>query len=135
MVRERGLQRSFVIDSCGTYGGHAGGPADPRTRAVALKNGIDVEHTARQLDPSTDFEAFDWLLAMDLQNVQILLRAGAPPSRVRLLRSFDPRLANVPDTERQVPDPYYGGENGFDQNFEMLTHACEGLLDELSPLE
>lgn len=132
LIRARGLEDRFRVDSCGTSGWHAGDPADPRTIAVGLKNGIRFEHAARPLRPPTDFTEFDWLLAMDLSNVQNLLRAGAPAERVRLLRSFDPTLAGLPEGSMQVPDPYYGGENGFDQNFEMIHRACEGLIRTLT---
>lgn len=128
MVRERGIADRFVIDSCGLGSWHAGGPADPRTLATALKNGVPLEHTARQLEPASDFDRFDWLLAMDLDNVRGLSRSGAPASRVRLLRSFDPLLADAPDEDRQVPDPYYGGDGGFDAMYGMIVRACEGFL-------
>ncbi len=124
----RGVRERFLIDSCGTGGWHAGEGADPRAVAVAARHGLDTTHTARRLDPAADFSRFDYLLAMDLENRRRMLALGAPEDRVRLLRSFDPSLSGVPDDQLVVPDPYYGGPDGFDRMYEMLTRACEGLL-------
>ncbi len=129
LVRERRLEHRFDIDSCGTGGWHAGGPADPRTIQIAAMHGLRFEHTARKLDPTSDFTRFQLLLAADLDNKAGLLHAGAPSDRVFLIRSFDPSLAGEPEHHLEVPDPYYGGHDGFEKMYVMLHQACKGLLD------
>ncbi|MBL8757708.1 MAG: low molecular weight phosphotyrosine protein phosphatase [Phycisphaerae bacterium] len=125
------LPTRLRIDSCGTGHWHVGGPADPRTIAVASRHAIPLDHVARQLDPATDFPlpgGFDWLIAMDRDNRDNLLHAGAPPHAVRLMRSFDPALAGEPEHRLDVPDPYLGGPEGFDRVLAMLQTSCAGLL-------
>lgn len=128
MAQQRGLAERFLIDSCGTGGWHAGDPPDPRSVLVASKNGLDINHLrARKFDAQRDPAEFDWLIVMDRQNEADVLSLGSPRERVRLMRSFDETL-NAPS---DVPDPYYGGDDGFDKVYAMLTRACEGLLDHL----
>lgn len=74
---------------------------------------------------------FDWFIGMDRQNVKRLLSLGAPPHRVRLLRSFDAALAGKPEAELEVPDPYTEPDEAFDRVFEMVSKASDGLLDYL----
>ncbi len=124
----KGVGDRFRIDSCGTGHWHVGGPADPRTMLVAARNGVQFEHTARQVDPAVDFQAFDLILPMDSQNKRDLLRLGAPAERVRLFRSYDPALAGAPEHGLGVPDPYSGDERAFQQVFDMLWAASEGFL-------
>lgn len=129
LVRERGVGDRFDIDSCGTGGWHAGNGADPRTVQIAAFHGLTFDHCARQLDPRRDFDRFHYLLAMDLDNKAGLLHAGAPAHKVHLMRSFDPSLKGEPDHRLIVPDPYYGGSEGFEKMYVMLRAACEGLLE------
>lgn len=124
----RGVREQFLIDSCGTGHWHVGGPADPRTIAVATRRGVPIAHTARQFDPATDIERFDLLLAMDRDNAAEMRSRGAPAAKVRLFREFDGTAA-APDLN--VPDPYLGGPEGFDEVFEMVSRASAGLLDQL----
>lgn len=120
--------RALHVDSCGTGHWHVGGPADSRTIRVAQRRGVRMNHVARQLDPARDFNAFRLIVPMDARNRTDLLRAGAPEHRVRLVRSFEPAFhgdhAHAPD----VPDPYTGGDDGFERVFDMLWASCEGLL-------
>jgi protein-tyrosine phosphatase len=131
----RGSHEQFVIDSCGTGHWHAGGPADPRSVMVAAKHGVTLEHVARQVRDE-DFAKFDLLLAMDQRNESDLIELGAPREKVKLFRSFDVTLADaVARGEKhllEVPDPYYGGHDGFDNVYAMLWRASEGLLDTLA---
>jgi len=129
LIEQRGLTGQVVVDSCGTGGWHEGHGADPRTVAVAAFHGLDTSHTARQLRAPGDFERFDLLLAMDLENQRNLVRSGAPAARVRLMRSFDPALAGAREDALSVPDPYYGGPDGFEAMYRMLHAACTGLID------
>ncbi len=130
LVEERGLGDRILIDSAGTGAWHAGHPPDGRATAEAAGRGILMDGRARQFTPD-DFARFDLVLAMDAQNAADL-RALAPDDaardRVRLLRGYDP-AAGPADT--QVPDPYYGGPDGFAEVFDMVDAACRGLLDHL----
>jgi protein-tyrosine phosphatase len=127
-ARARGVLPRFEVDSCGTGHWHVGERADVRSLAVAARHGVDLPSIARQLDPSRDLVRFDWLIAMDRSNVRNLLRAGADPAKIRLLRSFDPALTNRPESELEVPDPYDWPGDGFESVFHMIDAACEGLL-------
>ena len=129
LVAQAGLDHAVTIDSAGTGGWHAGDPPDPRSVAAAARRGILVGGAARQVTVA-DFDAFDLLLAMDRANAREL-RARAPhagaSSKVRLLREFD--RAGAGDLE--VPDPYYGGGDGFDHVLDLVEAACRGLLDDV----
>ncbi len=128
LLRERGLEDRFTVDSAGTGGWHVGNPPDPRSLAVARKYGIDLPSRARQIH-SGDWEKFDLIIVMDNDNLSDCLDAGAPKAKIRHLRSFDSKLngSNLP-----VPDPYYGGEDGFETVYQMVHAACSGLLDDLT---
>src|SRR5690349_11981096 len=129
LVREAGLEDEIVIDSAGTGGWHAGDPPDRRATAAARARGVTLEGAARQITVE-DFEDFDLLLAMDRDNLADI-RAIAPSEeaagKVRLLREFDPASAGAPDLD--VPDPYYGGPDGFETVLDQVEAACRGLLD------
>jgi protein-tyrosine phosphatase len=129
LVEARGLSASFRIDSAGTSSHHEGELPDPRTRAAARRRGVALEHRARGVTEA-DFRSFDLLLAMDAANVASLrrMRPSDATAEVRLLRSFDPE--SPPDAE--VPDPYYGGSDGFEDVLDLVERACVGLLDEMT---
>lgn len=128
IARERGVLDRFRVDSAGTGGWHVGNPPDPRSVAVARKHGIELPSRARTFDDGLrESERFEWLIAMDRENEADMLARGAPRERVHLMMSFHPN----PPTD-VVPDPYYGGPNGFDEIYELLTAACEGLLDRIT---
>jgi protein-tyrosine phosphatase len=113
------------IDSAGTAGYHVGAPPDSRTREAALRRGYDMSALrARVVDPQ-DFGHFDLILAMDRQNFDTL-RRGAPATahdRIRLFLEFAPDAG-----ETEVPDPYYGGPNGFEEVLDLVEAAARGLL-------
>jgi protein-tyrosine phosphatase len=131
LLREEGLEDEIVIDSAGTGAWHVGNPPDRRATAAAQQRGIVLDGAARQVRPS-DFEDFDLLLVADRENLADL-RAIAPDdaarAKVRLLREFDPASASAPDLD--VPDPYYGGPDGFDDVLDLVEAACRGLLAEV----
>lgn len=129
MIAERGLAARWWVDSCGTGAWHVGHGADPRTMAVMAERGEPLEHVARRFDAGADLERFAWILAMDRANVRDLVRMGAPRERVRMLREFDPALQGAVEDQLDVPDPYFGGEEGFTRMYEMITAACSGFLD------
>ena len=131
LARDAGLEDAVAIDSAGTGGWHVGAAPDPRSAEAAQRRGITLEGAARRVSLD-DFERYDLLLAMDRENLGSL-RALAPDEdarrKVRLLREFDPASAGAPDLD--VPDPYYGGERGFDHVLDLVERACAGLLDEI----
>lgn len=124
MISERGISNRFVVDSCGTGGWHEGNPADPRSIQVGAKNGISVDSVARQFRDS-DIAGYDMVIAMDRSNEKNLIKLGVDSKLIRRMRSFDPGTPEGPD----VPDPYYGGDDGFDRVYEMLVRSCNGLID------
>ncbi|NLE85011.1 MAG: low molecular weight phosphotyrosine protein phosphatase [Myxococcales bacterium] len=128
LVEAAGLSAHVEIDSAGTAAYHIGKGPDHRSRQAAAARGIVIGGQARQFTPA-DWERFDYVLAMDSSNYEDLI-AHAPPEakqKLRLLRSFDP--ASPPGAP--VPDPYYGGAEGFDEVLDLCEAACRGLLDHL----
>jgi protein-tyrosine phosphatase len=127
LVREAGLEDEVTIDSAGTGGWHVGEPPDARATEAARRRGSVLEGAARQVRPE-DFAAFDLLLAADRSNLRALQRLApdeAGRAKVRLLREFDPAAGE----DLEVPDPYYGGPDGFDAVLDVVEAACRGLLD------
>lgn len=131
LVETAGLGDHILIESAGTGGWHVGGGPDPRAAAEARRRGVPMPHSAQKFT-ARDFARFDLILAMDHENRADLL-AIAPDAdaaaKVRLLRSYD--ATAPPDAE--VPDPYYGGPDGFADVFDMVELACRGLLATLHP--
>lgn len=125
-----GLTARIEIESAGTGGWHAGDPPDARSVAAAQARGITVDGAARRVTDD-DFERFDLLLALDRENLRELLARAPEDARpkVRLLREFDP--ASVASGDLDVPDPYYGGANGFEDVLDLIEAACAGLLGEV----
>jgi len=125
-VQEAGLDALVEVDSAGTGGWHEGDGADPRTVSVLRENGYDGAHVARQFQPSW-FSRLDLVIALDAGHLRALRRLAPTPedaAKVRLLRSYDPTAGDDLD----VPDPYYGGMEGFEECLEMVEAASEGLL-------
>ncbi|MFG0283927.1 MAG: low molecular weight protein-tyrosine-phosphatase [Phycisphaerales bacterium JB039] len=131
LAEQRGVAGDFTVDSAGTGHWHVGERPDRRASQVASRHHVILPSIARQVDPASDFDRFDLILPMDLDNRRDLLSLGAPPFKVRLMRSFDVELADAPDAQLVVPDPYFGDGDGFERVFAMLRQACDGLLDEL----
>ncbi|MCP9839020.1 low molecular weight phosphotyrosine protein phosphatase [Synechococcus sp. J7-Johnson] len=124
----RGLEHSFSVDSAGTGNWHAGQPADARMRAAAAGRGIHLPSRARQIVVA-DLDQFDHILTMDDDNlaaVQAMTRGRRSRAQVRPITQHC-RLHRV----REVPDPYYGGADGFQGVLDLLEDACTGLLDDL----
>ena len=132
LVAEAGLADTITIDSAGTGAWHIGDGADPRAAAEARRHGIAMPHQARQF-AACDFSRFDLVLAMDTQNrrdLEALAIDDADRAKVRLLREFDPAAVAAGDLE--VPDPYFGGADGFADAFDMVERACSGLLTQIT---
>ena len=124
-VGEAGLAQRILIDSAGTHDYHIGDPPDMRTQRAALQRGYDMSTLrGRQVDLS-DFIRFDYVLAMDRANLAILQRLCPQPQHGRLGLFLE--YASRHD-EHEVPDPYYGGAEGFERVLDMVEDAAEGLL-------
>jgi protein-tyrosine phosphatase len=125
-VAEAGLSESVSVESSGMAGWHQGKDADPRARATLQQHGYPLQHSARQFQRGW-FDAMDLILAMDRSNYDELralaAHAGAQASHVHLLRSFDPDARG-----HEVPDPYYGGAEGFVDVLRMVESASDGVV-------
>jgi protein-tyrosine phosphatase len=129
LVTEAGLSDQIHCDSAGTSAYHIGEPPDPRMTAAAKRHGISLEGQGRQFYPG-DFERFDLILAMDQDNylsLKALDREGKYADKIKLMCDF---CQTFPDKE--VPDPYYGGADGFNHVIELLLDACQGLLSHVT---
>ena len=127
-IKDRGLENFFIVDSAGTGGWHVGNLADARMRASALSRGIELTSRSRKIEESDLYE-FDHILVMDNDNldaVKSLIKDELHPvnSKIELILSYskDSQL-------NEVPDPYYGGQNGFDKVLDLLDDAIDGLID------
>jgi protein-tyrosine phosphatase len=129
LVRQAKLDGIIEIDSAGTGDWHVGEERNQRSQVVGARRGMPLSGVARQFRRS-DFARFDYVLALDHDNLADLMHL-APDAQARakihLLRAFDP--ASPPDSD--VPDPYYGNIDGFENVFEICAVACRGLLDHL----
>lgn len=125
LAAQRGVEHLFEIDSAGTIGYHAGAAPDDRMAVTARKRGLQLTGKARRVTKD-DLRQFDLLICMDEDNREDVLALGAPPEKVRLLLECDP---NAPICE--VPDPYYGGDDGFETVYRLAESACAALLEEL----
>ena len=127
-AEQAGVVEGLHIDSAGTHAYHVGEPADHRARAAAERRGISLEGIfARRVDHS-DFERFDFILAMDDDNLE-RLHAESPDEHRHKVRLF---LEFATAEEREVPDPYYGGAAGFERVLDLVEDASRGLLETLS---
>ena len=129
-IKERDLEKLFMVDSAGTGGWHVGNLADSRMRETALSRGIELTSRSRKIEESDLYE-FDHILVMDndnLYNVKSLIKDKSNPlhSKIELILSYskDSKL-------EEVPDPYYGGQHGFDKVLNLLDDAIDGLIDSL----
>ena len=120
LVADRGLENLIEVDSAGTAAWHVGKSADTRSAAAALRRGVVLEGSARQVT-AADFERFDLLVAMDRANERDLIElAPSPAARAKVRLLLD---------DADVPDPYYGGDSGFDDVLDLVEAACERLLE------
>lgn len=128
LVNKRGLQPYFYIDSAGTSAWHIGEPANSKSRQTAEKHGVKLNSRGRKFN-FDDLEEFDLILAMDQENLQNIRQPDSQnrfSEKVKLMREYDPNPG-----DHEVPDPYYGGMDGFQNVFDVLRRSCENLLDEL----
>lgn len=129
LAQQDGLDHKYDVDSAGTSGYHVGERPDHRMRQVASEHGFIYDGRARQFR-RRDFETFDLIIAMDSSNRSDLIRmaqSDAQATKIHLMREFDPEGSpNAP-----VPDPYYGGIDGFENVFQLVKRSCQGMLDAL----
>jgi protein-tyrosine phosphatase len=131
LLHEEGLEDAVEVDSAGIGDWHAGEPPDARATAAARARGITLAGAARAIT-AADFSDYDLILAADRSNMRELRAVrvggdGVPRARLHLLREFDPAAGDDLD----VPDPYYGGDDGFEHVLDLVDAACRGLLDTL----
>ncbi len=128
LIKEAGKENEIICDSAGTSSYHIGSPPDRRMTAAAAKRGIQLTGRARQFEVA-DFENFDLILAMDKDNFRDILyqdKQGKYQDKVRLMCDFARE-----HSDSEVPDPYYGGSDGFNYVIDLLLDACSGLLESL----
>ena len=127
-VESAGLAESILIDSAGTHDYHIGDPPDRRTQRAARHRGYDMSSLRGRQIEASDFHRFDYVLAMDRGNLSILnsIAPSGCDSKAQLFLDYSRYR-----TEREVPDPYYGGEDGFEHVLDMVEDAAQGLLQEI----
>ena len=129
-IKERDLEKLFVVDSAGTGSWHVGNLPDQRMRTTALSRGIELTSRARQIEVNDLYE-FDHILVMDKDNlnaVKSLIKDNTYPinSKIKLILSYSKK-----SQLDEVPDPYYGGQNGFEKVLDLLNDAIEEFIDSL----
>ena len=125
-VADAGLQDKYKADSCGTAAYHTGEQPDGRSRANARENNFDYTHQARQLN-TEDFSEFEFIIPMDASNMENIEKANPGGiASVQLMRDYDLGFEGS-----DVPDPYFGGDQGFQDVFDILNRSTKALLDKL----
>ena len=128
IVERHGLDRRIGVDSAGTGAYHTGEPPDQRAQAAARRRGFDLSAIRARKATAADFKRFDYVLAMDRENQAALSRLCplGEEHRISLFLDYAPQLG-----QRDVPDPYYGGGNGFELVLDLIEAAAEGLLADI----
>lgn len=125
LLAQHGLTAVVETDSAGTQAYHVGSPPDRRAQEEALRRGIDISDLRGRQIRLSDFDYFDWIIAMDSDNYSVLMAESPTPARGRVHRLLD--FASDAGCQ-DVPDPYYGGVDGFQQVFDLVENGCTGLL-------
>jgi protein-tyrosine phosphatase len=128
LIEEEGLTKLVGVDSAGTHAYHVGNDPDRRAQATALSRGLDLSDLRARQARSEDFDAFDYIIAMDEENY-LSLQGICPAGMEERLYMFLDFAADLSD--REVPDPYYGGAQGFERVFDMVETASLGLLQDI----
>jgi len=127
LINQQGLENQIIIHSAGTGGWHVGASPDARMLATARKKGVQLTSRAQQIEAG-DIRRFDLVLAMDRSNLESMEYLCSPEmaaKKLRLFRSFDPEA----DGDLDVPDPYYGRDDGFEHVFQIVHRTCPPILD------
>lgn len=126
-VKKEGLEDLYEIDSAGTIAYHAGEPADRRMQKHAGQRGYKLTSISRKVNPSRDFDHFDLIIGMDKENIynlQQMARNERDMEKIKLITDFRKEWQYD-----EIPDPYYGGEEGFELVLDLLEDSCKGLLE------
>lgn len=128
-VRDAGLEHMIEVDSAGTHAYHIGHPPDQRSQQAAMKRGYQMDDLRARAVNAKDFEIFDYILAMDKENLALLQQKSPEQhhEKIQLFMCYGNNMA----TETEVPDPYYGGHQGFEVVLDMVEEAGRGLLAHL----
>ena len=127
-VEKAGLADRITIDSAGTHAYHVGDLPDPRSQQTAQSHGIDLSSQRARQVVASDFEYFDYVVAMDRDNYA-LLSAQCPDEHQHKLKLFLEFASQLDETE--VPDPYYGGDSGFEHVYQLINVAADGLMADI----
>jgi protein-tyrosine phosphatase len=127
-VESAGWSEHILIDSAGTHDYHVGDPPDTRALRAAQQRGYDMSKLRGRQVAAEDFRHFDYVLAMDQTNLAILQRITSPDSTTQARLFLDYARHHA---EHEVPDPYYGGADGFERVLDMVEDAAQGLLEEI----
>ena len=129
-----GLGQQVVIDSAGTHGYHIGDSPDPRSRAVGEARGYDFTGQAARKLSAQDYHDFDLILAMDRGHLSIMEQQKPANSRAELImmRAFSPPEHQHPNQPQDVPDPYYGAAQGFDEVLDLIEAAADGVVADVA---
>jgi protein-tyrosine phosphatase len=131
LISKANLRDNFIVDSAGTSGAHAGEKADGRMRSHALKRGIELTSLSRQFVYG-DFAKFDYIIVMDDSNYQNVLRLDPIGEYAHKLYRMRDYLSSKYQSFKEIPDPYYGGSEGFELVLNLLEDGCRHLLNQLS---
>lgn len=128
LVEREGLGHLIEVDSAGTHAYHIGNPPDRRAQDTARRRGFDLSNQRARKAQSDDFGVFDYLVAMDQDNFHGLMSIcpAGMEDKIHLLMDYAPAFRT-----REVPDPYYGGDAGFERVFDMVEAAAAGFLNQL----
>jgi protein-tyrosine phosphatase len=126
IVKTKGVAKNFDIDSAGTSGWHQGEPADRRMQSHAIKRGFNLTSLSRQFNPHTDFDYFDYIIGMDDSNVNNMKSEARKKEDIAKIYKMTDFSQDY--NYQEIPDPYYGGDAGFELVLDLLEDACDGLL-------
>ncbi len=127
IIKAKGVDGQYMVDSAGTSGWHVGEPADARMQSHARKRGVKLTSISRKFQPEIDFDEFDYIIGMDdsnISNLKSMARNGNAISKIYKMTDFCKKYSYD-----EVPDPYYGGDSGFELVLDLLEDACEGFLE------
>ena len=125
LLHDKKLSERFIVDSAGTHAYHVGNEPDIRSQQTAQQRGVELSAIRSRQVAETDFTHFDYILAMDSDNYQLLINASPSEQHHEINRFLD----YAPERkESDVPDPYYGGQNGFNDVFDLIEEASQGFL-------
>ncbi len=131
-IRQQGLSDAVAVDSAGTHNYHPNSPPDERSQVHAAKRGYDLSNLRARQIQAADFDRHDLILVMDLDNLDMVQEQCSQIHRHKVRRLTEFCLRN---DSQVVPDPYYGGDNGFEQVLDLIEDACDGLIQHVRGLD